>query len=157
MGDSSPLMPSLATTQQSLPKPVQVLINRNFALLWAGQTISQLGDSIFAATLVLWVTTRIARAQPWAPLAVSGVLLATIAPEFLISPIAGVLADRWNRRRIMLAVDATRTVLIALPVLATGRIPLPSLPNGQLPIGGQLAAIFTIVFLAIGTRAMTSR
>jgi MFS family permease len=148
MGHTSPGMPPRATTAGSLPKPLQVLINRNFALLWAGQTISQLGDAIFAITLVLWVATRIARAQPWAPLAVSGVLLATIAPEFLVSPIAGVVADRWNRRHIMLAMDATRTVLIALLVLAAGHTPLPYLPSGQLPLVWQLAAIYSIVFLA---------
>ena len=148
MGHTSPVMPPRATRGESLPKPLRVLINRNFALLWSGQTISQLGDSIFAITLVLWIATQIARTQPWAPLAVSGVLLATIAPEFLVSPIAGVLADRWNRRRIMLAMDATRTVLIALLVLATGRISLPFLPGGQLPLAGQFAAIYGIVFFA---------
>jgi MFS family permease len=148
MGHTTPVVPPAATMAESLPKPLRVLINRNFALLWTGQTISQLGDSIFAITLVLWVATRIARAQPWAPLAVSGVLLATIAPEFLVSPIAGVMADRWNRRHIMLAMDATRTVLIALLVLAAGHIPLPYLPGGQLPLAWQLAAIFGIVFLA---------
>ena len=148
MGHTSPVMPPPATTAESLPKPLRVLINRNFALLWSGQTISQLGDSIFAITLVLWVATRIARTQSWAPLAVSGVLLATIAPEFLVSPIAGVVADRSNRRRIMLVMDATRTVLVALLVLATGRISLPYLPGGQLPVAGQLAAIYGIVFLA---------
>src|SRR5262249_58958237 len=93
------------------------------------------------------VATLIAQARPWAPLAVSGVLLSTIAPEFVASPIAGVLADRWNRRRIMLAMDAVRTFLIALLVLATGRVPLPFLPGGHLPLAGQLAAIYGIVFL----------
>jgi MFS family permease len=154
MGHTSPILPPMspmppsATSAERLPKPLRVLINRNFALLWAGQTISQLGDSIFAITLVLWVATHIARAQPWAPLAVSGVLFATIAPEFLVSPLAGVVADRWNRRRIMLAMDAMRTVLIALLVLTAGRIPLPYLPSGQLPLAWQLAAICGIVFLA---------
>lgn len=140
----------LPTTAASLPGPLAILINRNFALLWVGQTISVLGDTIFAITLVLWVTTRIARAQPWAPLAVSGVLLATIAPEFLVSPLAGVVADRWNRRRIMLAMDAARAVLIALLVLATGTIsiPLPFAPGGALPHAGQLAVIYGVVFVA---------
>jgi MFS family permease len=103
-----------------------VLINRPFALLWVGQAISGLGDSVFAITLVLWVTTRIAPGQSWTPLAVSGVLLATIAPEFLVSPLAGVVADRWNRRRIMLAMDATRAVLISVLVLASACSRCPS-------------------------------
>ena len=141
-------VPPLPTTAERLPRPLRILINRNFALLWAGQTVSVLGDAIFAITLVLWVATRIARDQPWAPLAVSGVLLATIAPEFLVSPIAGVFADRWNRRRIMLAMDATRAVLITLLVLATGVLPLPFVPGGHLPLIWQLGAIYGIVFLA---------
>ncbi len=148
MSRTSPAVPPLPTMAASLPRPLQFLINRNFALLWGGQTISVLGDSLFTITLVLWVATRIGRGQPWAPLAVSGVLLATIAPEFLVSPIAGVFADRWNRRRIMLAMDAMRAVLIALLVLATGSTPLPFVPGDQLPLVWQLGAIYGIVFLA---------
>ena len=148
MGHTPQATPPLITAAESLPRPLRALINRNFALLWAGQTISQLGDSIFAITLVLWVATSIARAQPWVPLAVSGVLLATIAPEFLVSPIAGVVADRANRRAIMLSMDASRAVLIVLLVLATGNIPLPFFPGGQLPLAWQLGAIYGIVFLA---------
>src|SRR5215472_8079469 len=148
MGHTSPVMPPPATSAGDLPEPLRVLINRSFALLWTGQMISQLGDSIFSITLVLWVATRIARSQSWAPLAVSGVLLATIAPEFLVSPLAGVVADRWNRRRIMLAMDATRAILIALLVLAVGYIPLPYLAGSQLPLAWQLVAIYGIVFLA---------
>lgn len=136
------------TSAASLPWALRFLINRNFALLWSGQTISSLGDSVFAITLVLWVATRIALGQPWAPLAVSGVLLATIAPEFLASPLAGVVADRLNRHRIMLAMDATRAVLIALLVLATGILPLPLVSGGKLPLAWQLGAIYGIVFLA---------
>jgi MFS family permease len=145
---STPTIPPLSTTATSLPRPLRVLINRNFALLWAGQTVSVLGDATFAITLVLWVATLIAHGQPWAPLAVSGVLLATIAPEFLVAPIAGVFADRWNRRRIMLAMDATRAVLITLLVLATGVLPLPFASGGHLPLVWQLGAIYGIVFLA---------
>src|SRR5262249_62362878 len=108
-----------------LPRPLRFLINRSFALLWGGQTISVLGDFTFATTLVLWVAVLIAHGQPWAPLAVSGVLLATILPEFVVAPVAGVFADRWDRRRPMLAMDAVRAMLVALLVLATRRMPPP--------------------------------
>jgi len=54
-----------------------LLINRDFALLWSGQTVSTLGDVVFSTTLVLWIATGIGRGQAWAPLAVSGVLIAT--------------------------------------------------------------------------------
>ena len=123
------------------------LINRNFALLWSGQAISVLGDFTFSTTLVLWVVTLIARGQPWAPEAVSGILLATILPEFVVAPAAGVFADRWNKRRTMLRMDAMRAVLVALLVLATGVVPLPFLPGGHIPVLWQLGAIYGITFV----------
>ena len=125
-----------------------LLINRGFALLWSGETVSVLGDFIFDTTLVLWIATRIARGQPWAPLAVSGVLLAASVPIFVVGPLAGVFADRWDRRRTMLWMDAARAVLIALLVLATGIVPVPFAPGGRLPISWQLGAIYGTVALA---------
>lgn len=138
---------NVASTRQR-PGLGRLLINRDFALLWSGQTISVLGDFTFATTLILWVATLIARGQPWAPLAVSGVLLATILPELLIAPLAGVFADRWNKRRTMLRMDAARAVLVGALVLATGVVPLPFFPDGRLPLAWQLGTIYGIVFLA---------
>ena len=56
-------------TRAAQPQRANPLINRDFALLWAGQAVSALGDATFAITLVLWVTTVLARGQPWALLA----------------------------------------------------------------------------------------
>jgi MFS family permease len=124
------------------------LINRGFALLWGGETISALGDAIFDTTLVLWIATTIARGQTWAPLAVSGALLAASVPVFLVGPLAGVFADRWDRRRTMLWMDVARAALIALLILATGIVPLPFAPGGHLPTAWQLGAIYGTVALA---------
>src|SRR5262249_14063189 len=79
--------------------------NRNFAVLWSGQLISNLGDFVFDTTLVVWIATELTRSQPWAPLAVSGVFLAATTPILLIGPLAGVFVDRWDKRRTMLATD----------------------------------------------------
>lgn len=124
------------------------LINRNFALLWTGGTVSVFGDVIFDTTLVVWITVFLAAGQPWAPLAVSGVLLAVLVPTFAFGPIAGVFVDRWDKRRTMLWMDALRAGLIALLLLATNIVPLPYLPNGRLPLAGQLGLIYTVVLLA---------
>src|SRR4051794_40833946 len=91
-----------------------LFINRTFGLLWSGQTVSYLGDSIFTTTLILWIATRIAHGESWAPLAVSGVLLATSGATLLVGPLAGVFVDRWDKRRTLLAMDALRACLIAL-------------------------------------------
>ncbi|MDQ2715551.1 MAG: MFS transporter [Chloroflexota bacterium] len=122
-------------------------INRNFALLWSGQAVSVVGDYVFQTILVLWITTVIARGQSWAPLAVSGVLLASSVPTFLIGPIAGVFADRWDRRLLMMRMDALRAVLILFLIFFVGAIPLPFLVGGHLPIMGQLGMLYGSVFL----------
>jgi hypothetical protein len=69
--------------KETLPDPGHkrsFFINRNFALLWGGQAVSVIGDYVFQTMLVLWITTVEARGQSWAPLAVSGVLLAGSIP-----------------------------------------------------------------------------
>ncbi len=55
---------SKAASGQANRKSV-LLINRNFALLWSGQAISQLGDVVFGGTLMFWIVTAIARGQSW--------------------------------------------------------------------------------------------
>lgn len=125
----------------------RLLINRDFAFLWSGETISAIGDATFAITLILWVTLVIARNQSWTPLAVSGVLLATIGPEFLIAPFAGVFADRWNKRHTMLAMDAARALLIAPLILVASTVSWPFLPGGRLSTPWQLGLIYGTVFL----------
>ena len=129
---------STATPATPAKKP-PFFINRNFARLWSGQSISNVGDFVFDTTLSLWIATIIAKGQSWAPLAVSGVILATSIPIFLVGPIAGVFVDRWDKRRTMLAMDATRALLIAL---------LLPVAIGKLSIFWQLGAIYAIVFLA---------
>ncbi|HEX6552820.1 MAG TPA: hypothetical protein VF026_08680, partial [Ktedonobacteraceae bacterium] len=64
-----------------------LLINRDFTLLWSAQAISKLGDVVFDYTLVFWIATSIAREQRWAPLAVSGIFVATALPTLGASPI----------------------------------------------------------------------
>ena len=139
-----------ATAPGSSTAPAQktgFLINRNFALLWGGQTVSQFGDFAFTTTLMLWIGAIIAKGQPWAPLAVSGVLVATSIPIVVVGPIAGVFVDRWEKRRTMISMDVIRAALITL-LLLVSIVPLPFFPGGKLPIFWQLGAIYVIIFLA---------
>ena len=103
-----------------------LLRNRNWRLLWLGQSVSATGDMVFTMTVVLWIATIIARGQPWAPAAASGALLATAAPVLVVGPLAGVFVDRWDRRRTMLAADAARCALISsLLIVPLLRAPHP--------------------------------
>jgi MFS family permease len=81
--------------------------NRNFRLLFVGQMVSQLGDwfnavAIFALLLDL---TGSATAVAW-------MLIVQFLPVALIGPMAGVVVDRVNRRRLMIGADLVRGVLI---------------------------------------------
>lgn len=135
------------TTQRARPPTVRSfpLINRDFALLWTGQGISNIGDMVFDTTMILWIATRLASGRSWSPLAVSGVLLAALIPTILAGPWAGVFVDRWDKRRTMIGMDVLRAALIMLLLPLTGLIPF----IGTHPsLGWQLGCIHAIVVLA---------
>lgn len=98
-------------------KPLSLWRNRNFLLLWTGQTCSLIGDFFFAATITIWMIDSLARGASWLPLATAGVSIALALPSLLLAPLAGVFVDRWDRRRTMLWTDAVRAILVAFYLL----------------------------------------
>jgi MFS family permease len=118
-----------------------MLVNRNYAKLWYGQAVSAIGDTVFGTTLVLWVSQVLARGVPWAPAAVSGILLAAGAAVALVGPVAGVFVDRWNRKSTMMRTEVIRAAVV------TGLTGLSFVPVRDLPIGLWLAAVYAVVFV----------
>src|SRR3712207_6911645 len=82
-----------------------LLRNVRFMQLWVGQGTSFLGDAISMVALVVLVFQITGSAS-----AVGGALVARLLPT-LASPLAGVLADRLDRRAVLVASDAVRAVL----------------------------------------------
>ncbi|MEU5413328.1 MFS transporter [Streptomyces clavifer] len=121
--------------------PRLVLINRDYTRLWFGQAVSSIGDAVFSTTLVLWVATVLAKDETWAPMAVSGVLLATGAAVLFVGPLAGVFVDRWDKRRTMLRTEVVRGALVAVLTAVS------FLPMQALPIGVWLALVYATVLL----------
>lgn len=81
--------------------------NRNFRRLWLGQVVSQLGDwfdTIALYTLVLALTGS--------GRAIGLVLVARFLPSFIVGPLSGVVADRFNRRTIMIVSDLLRAMVV---------------------------------------------
>ncbi len=81
--------------------------NRNFRLLFIGQTISQLGDwfnSVAVYALLLDLTGS-ATAIAW-------MMIAQFMPVAIVGPMAGVVVDRVDRRRLMIGTDLVRGVLV---------------------------------------------
>ncbi len=108
--------------------------NRNFRYLWFGQIVSLLGDwfnLIASASLVAMLTQS--------GFAVGGLFVVRMLAPFLVSPIAGVVADRYNRKHILIITDVMRalTVLGFLLVREAGHVwLLYALTAIQLAISG---------------------
>lgn len=141
----------MATVNMDSPQTKQqktgLLINRNYGFLFVGQFISLIGDEMFDLTLILWIVTILAKGQTWAPLAVSGLLVAASVPILLVGPLAGVFADRWNRRKTMLRMDILRALLIASLLLISGVVPLPDSIAGFSFRSISIGIVYLVVFL----------
>lgn len=121
--------------------PRLTLINRDYTRLWFGQAVSSVGDAVFNTTLVLWVATVLAKGESWAPVAVSGIVMASGVAVLVIGPLAGVFVDRWDKRATMLRTEVLRGALVAVLTALT------LLPAGALPTGVWLALIYATVLL----------
>lgn len=82
--------------------------HRNYALLWTGQLVSLMGDRFHWVAISLWVF-----AQTGSALSVSYAIIALMLAPALVGFYAGVLVDRLDRRKILVAADLTRAVLVA--------------------------------------------
>lgn len=87
-------------------------LGRPFAYLWAARTISFSGDVLAQVALVV-----LAAQQADAALAVSLLLLAQTVPR-LLGPLAGIVSDRADARRVMLACDFGQALLVGAIALA---------------------------------------
>jgi MFS family permease len=93
---------------------LRVLRNRDFGLLWLGQAVSLVGDGIYLVAIA-WLVLDISNE----PSALALVGLAWTLPMVAALLIAGVLSDRVERRRLMIAGDLLRCAAIgAIAVLA---------------------------------------
>ena len=97
------------------------LRHRSFALLWTGMSASLVGDGVLLVALA-WQVYELSNA----PVALSMVGLAMTLPHVALLLVGGVVGDRFDRRRVMMASDAVRGLAVAaLGALAlTGRLRL---------------------------------
>ena len=90
-----------------------VLRNRNFQYLWAGQTVSAIGDQMTGLALPVLAITML-HASEWQ----IGMMNAAGMSMFLLIGLpAGAWVDRWLKRRVMIFADLVRAlVLLSVPV-----------------------------------------
>ena len=85
----------------------QKLFTKNFVLLVMGQVSSLFGNYILRLALSMYVLEATGSAAVFA-----GILTAATIPTILLSPLGGILADRANRRNIMVALDALTGIAV---------------------------------------------
>jgi len=110
-------MPASSTTGRRIrraagPRPNGPVANRDFRLLFAGRSVSLLGDGAFLVALA-WQAYTLSNA----PTALSLLGISMTVPLIVLLLFGGVASDRYDRRRVMLLADAARAVLLALLAL----------------------------------------
>ncbi len=94
---------------------------RSFLLIWAGQMVSLLGSGLTSFALGVWIYQRTDSV-----LLLGLNMFAYALPQVLLSPLAGALVDRWDRRMAMIVGDAgagLAVLAVALLYLSGGLAP----------------------------------
>lgn len=105
------------------------LMNRNFTLLILGQVSSLLGNLSLKFALSMYILEQTGSASLFA-----GLLAASMVPTILLSPFGGILADRADRRAVMVGLDGLSGLAVLLAALA-------------LPHGPDLAVIAALMIV----------
>ncbi len=121
-------------TAASSPAPSMFAVfrKRDFSLLWVAQLVSTIGSSLtdLAAGILVYRVTGSA-------LSVGLMLMATAVPSLVVGLLAGVVVDRYDRKKIMIATDLIRAALVAsIPFL----------------ISYDVAFLYLIVLIASGVK-----
>jgi len=106
-------------------------------LLWAGQTVSWFGDSLYLISL-LWLVQELTGSRAM----MGAVAVCRTAPQ-LLQVLTGALVDRWDRRRMMLYADLGRAgIVMSVPLLKAAGLLQP----WHLPAVALLLAVVGVLF-----------
>src|ERR671932_552098 len=93
-----------------------VFRRHDFARLWLGQLVSQLGDMVLLTALPFYVY------QLTGSIVQTGLMFVVeTLPRLLLGALAGVFVDRWNRRWTLILSDAARAAVLLLLLLVHAR------------------------------------
>ena len=106
---------------------------RGYLIIWLGQTASVLGTSMTTFAMTIWAWDKTGQATPLAFIVAAG-----LVTYLLLTPIAGVVVDRYNRKWVMLIADlgAGLVSLFIYLLFASGRLEVWHLYVTTLMVGG---------------------
>ncbi len=112
---------TVASAALARPNLLSVLRHPNFALLWGGQTISRLGDTLFYIA-EMWLVLQLTGSA----LAMGTTAILSMLPRLVFQLVGGVSVDRYDRRWLMILSDAVRglVVFVFALLVAIGRVEL---------------------------------
>lgn len=122
-----PIEPTRLTSRIGMLRPLQI---RDFRYLWAGMTVSFTGDGFYLVAIA-WASYELSNV----PTAFSIVSVAWSLPMVLFLLFGGVISDRFERRKVMIAADVLRGLVMA--------------GLGTLALSGALEFWHLIVFAAL--------
>jgi MFS family permease len=82
--------------------------NRNFLIVWLGQSVSMFGTRVSYIAWIWWVLDRTDSAT-----ATAAIGIAAAIPSFILGPFAGAIVDRYDRRKVMRTMDFINAILYA--------------------------------------------
>jgi MFS family permease len=137
----------MATEDFPPGRGASLLGSRSFLVVWIGQLVSVLGSNMTGFALVIWVIQKTGAVTPVALLSFF-IALASIA----VAPLAGVLADRWNRRWVMILSDLGAGLsILALALLLFSN----QLQVWQIYLCSSIGALFSALQWPAFTAAIT--
>jgi MFS family permease len=83
------------------------LFNKNYLLLWQGQSVSRLGSQMYYMAMVIWITNQTGSASLLALMGIIGAI-----PALLFTSIGGTFADRFSRKKIIILSDILKGLAI---------------------------------------------
>src|SRR6516162_4778840 len=90
--------------------------NHNYRNTWIGQVVSEVGDHFNNVAIF-----SLALAHTKSGMVVTGIMLSRAIPAILAGPLAGVVLDRFDRQRVMIASDLIRAVVALCFILTVNR------------------------------------